>query len=161
MMKKIYFAFFILVIAVAFIGQAYADPGTERYVNSRYGFSFEYPDIFDYSRESDNGDGITLKKPDEKISLIVWGGVNIFNYDAKSLLKEKEERGGAKTVRAKRLFENSGFIEYVQNGMMHIEAFSLNSSVTVNCVFSFRVEDEKYMRPFAEKIKKSVMNAKK
>ena len=66
-MKKYLFRFFILLfLFVCFVPVNADNTNFKEYVNARYGFKITFPDIFNVSRESPNGDGITLLNPEKK-----------------------------------------------------------------------------------------------
>ena len=79
-MKKYLFRFFILLfLSVCFVPVNADNTNFKEYVNARYGFKITFPDIFTVSRESQNGDGITLLNPEKKLHLLAWGSHNVLN----------------------------------------------------------------------------------
>ncbi|PIE54325.1 MAG: hypothetical protein CSA35_06285 [Dethiosulfovibrio peptidovorans] len=69
------------------------------YQNARFGYDLEYPEsLFGTPQESDNGDGWSSSSPDGAYRLRVFGGHNIMNDTAQSLLQEfltyAKENGG-------------------------------------------------------------------
>ena len=81
-MKK-FLGFFIILIAIL---PAYAIPKWFKYVNDRFGYSIEYPNIFSKRRESNSGDGIWLESKDGKIKLTLSGGYNVFEGTAHDMI---------------------------------------------------------------------------
>lgn len=92
-MKKylvLLFAALVLPAALGCPSAAYsADPDEnwKTYLNARFGYYVEYPDIFNASKEPDNGDGIEFESADGEYTLAVWGGHNIFQDDGAALLR--------------------------------------------------------------------------
>lgn len=62
------------------------------YANARFGYSLDYPDLYSASRESDNGDGVTLESDDGIYTLRIWGSYNVLNDSGKTLLADARER---------------------------------------------------------------------
>jgi hypothetical protein len=62
------------------------------YLNARFGYWVEYPDIFETQKEPDNGDGVVFESADGEYTLTVWGGHNIFGQDGEALLLECYDR---------------------------------------------------------------------
>lgn len=62
----------------------------KKYHNERYGFTVTCPDVFTTSRESDNGDGITLTNESKGYKLLIWGSHCIDSDTGKTLLKKRE-----------------------------------------------------------------------
>jgi hypothetical protein len=80
-------------------GQKFADPGAvkdnqvtsqagvatggaqsyQKYVNTRYGFSIDYPADFKQDEPSANGDGGVFNSPDGQTQLSSWGSNNVLN----------------------------------------------------------------------------------
>ena len=57
--------------------ESFVDPGgTTRYVNSRFDYSIDVPNILVGQGESDNSDGQTFVSSDGLSRLAVWGGYN-------------------------------------------------------------------------------------
>ncbi len=52
------------------------------YINARFGFSIEYPDIFTEQVLPTNNDGILLSNPDKQLSLVVSGCYNVLEETA-------------------------------------------------------------------------------
>jgi hypothetical protein len=84
--------FFAFLAHVAEAPAEYAEPEYETYVNDRFGYSVNYPDIFDRSREPDNGDGVEFASADGEYGLTIWGGYNVLGQDGYALLEECYER---------------------------------------------------------------------
>lgn len=64
----------------------------ETYLNARFGYSVQYPDIFAVTQEPDNDDGIAFEAKDKKYSLSIWGAYNVLESNGESLLKDSSER---------------------------------------------------------------------
>ena len=67
-----------------------------RYINERFDYSVEYPDIFSKRIEPANGDGVWLESKDRKYYLTLSGGYNIFMQDGNSMLEARESAGTIK-----------------------------------------------------------------
>jgi hypothetical protein len=92
-MKKIILSLCVILTAVLLLTGVAAAPAAadivyETYLNARFGYSAELPDIFDASREPDNGDGIWFETAGEEYTLTISGGHNIFGHDGDALLQE-------------------------------------------------------------------------
>ena len=61
------------------------------YVNERFRYSLEYPDIFTDSQESDNGDGLWLSTEIDRYALTLSGGYNVLGEDGESRLRSRLE----------------------------------------------------------------------
>jgi hypothetical protein len=84
------FAFWLAIFPAVFAEGA--ETAYKIYLNARFGYSVEYPDIFDTQREPDNGDGIEFTGADGEYTLTIWGGYNVLAWDGKSLLDACTER---------------------------------------------------------------------
>ncbi len=76
-MKKSLLFFAAAVLSLFSILVPGADAAEEQwisYVNERFGYSIEYPDIFSDIQESDNGDGVWLSFETDKYALTLSGG---------------------------------------------------------------------------------------
>lgn len=58
-----------------------------KYVNERFGYSIDYPQIFVKKRESNNGDGLWLESKDGKIKLTLSGGYNVLDWTGHDMLQ--------------------------------------------------------------------------
>lgn len=90
-MKK-FWSVLILLSVWFTAGEAQCAPMAHKiYLNARFGYSIEYPDIFQTQKSPDNGDGIEFATKDDSCSLAVWGGHNISGSDGHALLEERKE----------------------------------------------------------------------
>ncbi|HWP98084.1 MAG TPA: copper amine oxidase N-terminal domain-containing protein [Syntrophomonadaceae bacterium] len=64
----------------------------ETYTNARFGYFLSYPNIYDASLESDNGDGISMETAGGLYRLKIWGAENINNSKGQDLLAEAKNR---------------------------------------------------------------------
>ena len=64
-----------------------------RYVNKRFGYSVEYPDLFSKRDEPANGDGVWLKSKDGRTRLTFSGGYNVLMQDGEATLESREAEG--------------------------------------------------------------------
>ncbi len=62
------------------------------YENGRFGYSAEYPDLFQNVRHPDNGDGVWMESNDEDYRLTLSGGYNVLESDGAALLSGALER---------------------------------------------------------------------
>ena len=93
-MKKSLLFFAAAVLSLFSILVPGADAAEEQwisYVNERFGYSIEYPDIFSDIQESDNGDGVWLSFETDKYALTLSGGYNVLEEDAESKLRNRLE----------------------------------------------------------------------
>ena len=89
-MKKILCALLCVILVVPAWGAAQK---WAKYVNERFGYSVEYPDIFSKRDEPANGDGVWLKSKDGKTRLTLSGGFNVLMQDGEAMLESREARG--------------------------------------------------------------------
>ena len=82
-MKK--FLCTLLLVLLAFPCWS-ASQNWSRYVNARFGYSIEYPDIFPKNTESENSDGIWLESKDGKTRLTLSGGYNVLMQDGADMI---------------------------------------------------------------------------
>jgi hypothetical protein len=96
----------------------------ETYANARFGYSLDYPDIFDTKIESDNVDGVAMESSDGKYALTVWGSNNINNLDGEAMLNECKERVSHIVPDSEYFYETGYYIQYSddggQDGVEHI-----------------------------------------
>lgn len=64
-----------------------------RYVNGRFGYSVEYPDLFSKRDDPANGDGVWLKSKDGRTRLTLSGGYNVLMQDGGTMLESREAKG--------------------------------------------------------------------
>jgi hypothetical protein len=126
-----------------------SDAEYKTYVNDRFGFSVNYPDIFDTSREPDNGDGISFASDDGEYTLEIWGGYNILGQDGYALLEECYERV-AHIVRNSAISAGGHYsIEYSddggKDGVEHIfhEYGIVNEDMKAGFVLRYPKDEEK------------------
>mgnify|MGYP003362264802 FL=1 len=72
MVRKIFVLCALLLFPVL-CAAAPAEKWTE-YINDRFGYSVEHPDIFEEAGKPENGDGVWLSSKDEKYKLTLSGG---------------------------------------------------------------------------------------
>lgn len=87
--------FLLLCASAVCLVQAFALPAPAAkdewasYVNARFGYSAEYPDIFTIMEEPENGDGVWLKTGDGKYALTLSGGFNVLGEDGEGRLQDR------------------------------------------------------------------------
>lgn len=81
----------VFMVSVVALPASAADENWISYVNERFGYSVEYPDIFSDIQESDNGDGLWLSFETDKYALTLSGGYNVLEEDAESKLRNRLE----------------------------------------------------------------------
>jgi hypothetical protein len=59
------------------------------YVNARFGYSIEHPDIYTDAEEPENGDGLWLSAGEDMYALTLSGGYNVLGDDGKSRLRSR------------------------------------------------------------------------
>ncbi|HWP98097.1 MAG TPA: copper amine oxidase N-terminal domain-containing protein [Syntrophomonadaceae bacterium] len=84
------------------------------YTNARFDYSMPYPNIFDASMESDNGDGVTMETAGGLHKLKIWGAYNSNQSTAKNLLAEANKR--VSNISSQNSDEVSYHIEYLGGG---------------------------------------------
>lgn len=89
LVKKIFVLCALLLFPVL-CAAAPAERWTE-YVNDRFGYSVEHPDIFEEAGKPENGDGVWLSSKDGKYELTLSGGWNVLGDDGESRLKSRLE----------------------------------------------------------------------
>jgi hypothetical protein len=109
----LFFAFFAHVAGVP---AECAEAEYKTYVNDRFGYSVNYPDIFESSREPDNGDGIEFASDDGEYTLTIWGGYNVLGQDGYALLEECYERVAHIVPDSQESAGNYYSIEYSDDG---------------------------------------------
>ena len=57
------------------------------YVNERFGYAIEYPNIFTQKKEPVNGDGVWLESKSGRTKLTLSGGFNVLILDGHDILK--------------------------------------------------------------------------
>ncbi|MEQ8175458.1 MAG: copper amine oxidase N-terminal domain-containing protein [Syntrophomonadaceae bacterium] len=63
------------------------------YANNIIGYSLSYPNIFDASFETDNGDGVSMETADHLYNLKIWGAMNnVKKSTGQDLLAEAKNR---------------------------------------------------------------------
>ena len=92
-MKK----FLCVLLCVALAAPAWgAVQKWAKYVNDRFSYSIEYPDLFSKRTEPENGDGVWMESKDGKTRLTLSGGFNVLMQDGPSMLEERETKGAEK-----------------------------------------------------------------
>ena len=86
----------------------------ETYTNTKFGYSMPYPNIYDASLESDNGDGVSMETAGGLYRLKMWGAYNIENSSGQDLLVEAKNR--VSHISAQSANQNSYVIEYRGDG---------------------------------------------
>ncbi|PKM77825.1 MAG: hypothetical protein CVU90_05075 [Firmicutes bacterium HGW-Firmicutes-15] len=86
----------------------------ETYTNTKYGYSLPYPNIYDATVESDNGDGVSMETAGGLYRLKMWGAYNINNSSGQDLLAEAKNR--VSHISAQSANQNSYDIEYLGGG---------------------------------------------
>lgn len=119
------------------------------YHNSRFAYSIPYPDIYDKSTESDNGDGITFQSTDGFNTMTIWGSYNINNDTGKSLLKEAENRVSHISHRASDAKSYS--LDYdggeEEEPILFHEAGYISNNTIISYILSYREsEKDKYTK---------------
>lgn len=123
--------------------------GMRRYINARFGYSMEYPDIFEAKTEPDNGDGVELASKNGEYTLAIWGGYNIFGQDGDALLEESKERVARILPGSERSAGKYYSIQYSddggKDGTEHIfyEYVIVNADMKAGFTFSYPKDEEK------------------
>jgi hypothetical protein len=154
-------ALFILLLWAVVLAQ-----GAEKYkeyINSRFGYTVKYPDIYEKTTESDNGDGIIFSAKNDEYTLTVWGGYNISGDTGKSLLESSKERvsliapGSAKSGRGwyRIAYSDDGAGE---EGIEHIfhEYGVVNAETRAGFILKYPLDEEKRFKPIIKELEKSL-----
>jgi hypothetical protein len=83
----------LCLAAASLNAAAGADTEYKTYVNPRFGYSVDYPDIFGQSEGSDesgDSDGIEFESGDGEYTLTIWGGDNATGSDGNALLEGRK-----------------------------------------------------------------------
>ena len=150
--------------AFAFMANAMAANASEyeAYLNARFGYSVEYPDIFDASREPDNGDGIWFESAGGEYTLTISGGHNIFGHDGEALLRECYDRVAYIVEGSERSAPNFYSIAYSddggQDGIEHIfhEYGIVNEDIWASFILKYPKEEEERFAPIKERMETSL-----
>ena len=148
------------LLAVSFLtgGAAANTEQYKPYLNARFGYSAEYPGIFDTQHESDNGDGIWLESADGEYTLTIWGGHNVSGEDGDALLLEcydrvayiveDSERSGAGFYSI--AYEGGGGID----GAVYIfhEYGIVNEDMKAGFILKYPQEEEERFTPIKERM---------
>jgi hypothetical protein len=149
----------VLAVAVSMSVASFALAGENRYktyVNARFGYSIDYPDIFDSQKEPDNGDGIEFSGRGGEVTLTIWGGHNVLGQDGAALLNECKERVAyivEDSEKCGTVTEEVSYywIEYGdgggKDGVEHIfsEAGLVNADIKAGFIFKYPKDDEESM----------------
>ena len=141
-------AVFLIALLVVAPSASYADTEFKTYINARFGYSVEYPDIFIDSKEPDNGDGIVFEDADGEYNLTIWGGYNVLGQNGSSLLEMCLERVAHIVPGSEK--SGAGFysIEYSddggQDGVEHIffEYGVINADMMAGFILKYPKESE-------------------
>ena len=163
-MKKtlIGFTSFALWLAISAAYAANAETPYKVYLNARFGYSVEYPDIFDTQREPDNGDGITFESADGEYSLAIGGGHNVLEWDGEALLNMCKERVAHIVDGSERTGKGFYSIAYSddggQDGVEHIfhEYGIVNADLTVSFVLKYPKEEEERFTEIKKRLEASL-----
>jgi hypothetical protein len=81
----------VVLVLAALAPCAYSEESWTTYVNARFGYSTEYPDIFSKTEEPDNGDGVWMESGDGNYRLTLSGGYNVLGEDGQASLASRLE----------------------------------------------------------------------
>jgi hypothetical protein len=142
-----------LILAVFFCASGTsadaADAQYKTYENDRFGYSVDYPDIFDGKQEPDNGDGVEFTTESGEYGLTVWGGYNVLGQDGKALLEECKERVAHIADGSDKSGEGFYSIEYSddggESGVEHIfhEYGTVNGAAQAGFILKYPQDEEK------------------
>lgn len=114
------------------------------YSNARYNYSIKYPNIYQESIESDNGDGITFKSTDGKYTFVTWGANNISDSTGETLLNEVKER--VSQINQDQYEDDFYSVEYEGGGegspVIFIESGFIRGDTIICYVISFPAEEK-------------------
>lgn len=161
-MKKYLFRFFIfLFLFICFVPVNADNTNFKEYVNDRYGFTITFPDIFTVSRESQNGDGITLLNPEKKLHLLAWGSHNVLNEKLDSYY-EKEKNFFTK-VEKSMMGNNFYIIEGTIptfEGLYTSEAGKVTEDKIIVYRFSYPAKDKEKFATMVSILNGNIINGK-
>ena len=134
----------------------------EAYFNTRFGYSVEYPDIFDASREPDNGDGIWFESADGEYALTISGGHNVFDHDGEALLRECYDRVAYIVEGSERSAPNFYSIAYEGGGGMDGAEYVfheygvVNEDIWASFILKYPKDEEERFAPVKERMEASL-----
>jgi hypothetical protein len=133
------------------------------YINSSFGYTIKYPDIYEKITKSDNGDGIIFSAKNDKYMLTVRGGYNISGDTGKSLLKSSMERvshivrGSAKSGRGwyRIAYSDDGA---GAEGIEHIfhEYGVVDAKTRAGFILKYPLNEETRFKPVIKELEKSL-----
>lgn len=105
----------------------------KKYINSRYGFSIDYPDFLTKVSYSENGDGIHLTNKNEDVILGASGRNNVLYDTVESEYKKTLRRYS--NITYKKVFKNGFVVSGIENGNI----FYINEVVGEGSINSFYI----------------------
>lgn len=129
---------------------------TVKYKNERFNFEIDYPDIFTYARESENGDGITLMNNERMVILLLWGAMNYSGIRAGEYYDMRKFEIGDCHVMSAALAGTFGYLEYERDGIYFFEVFKLNNKSGIYCRFSCPKRKKYEYKPSLKIIKECI-----
>ncbi|TDB53146.1 MULTISPECIES: hypothetical protein [Bacillaceae] len=114
-------------------------PGYTEYVNSRYGFSIQYPSEFETQPPPTNGDGAVFYSDEVKITAYA-GHTNIIQPNETVMTYYDEELNQISNIAYKRQKDNWYVISYVENGMIVYKKFFFGDVVSNTFIITYPAE---------------------
>lgn len=162
-MKKYLFKIFIFLFLFLCFVPVNADTKSKEktYLNARYGFKITFPDIFTVSRESQNGDGITLLNPEKKLHLLAWGSYNVLNETLDSYYEK--EKNFFTTVDRDMIGKNFYILEGTipdSDGLYTSEAGKVTEDKIIVYRFSYPKKDKEKFATMVSNLNWHISNGK-
>jgi hypothetical protein len=146
----------------AFASLAWADESWTSYVNARFGYSVEYPDIFSKTEAPDNGDGVWMQSDDENYRLTLSGGYNVLGEDGQARLAARLEE--VSHIVGDSATSGDGWYRVVysddggRDGSEHLfhEYGVINSENWASLILVYPLEEKERFTPMTERMESSL-----
>jgi hypothetical protein len=102
-----------VLVSLSAVSAEAADAQFKHYVNERFGYQTDFPNIFSKRTEPQNGDGVIFESGDGKYQLTISGGYNVLAHDGQSELDFKLENSTNAVEGSER--SGDGFYAYEYN----------------------------------------------
>lgn len=108
----------VMVLTAAFVAPAFADDTWATYINERFGYSVQYPEIFTEREEPDNGDGVWLKSDDGEYELTLSGGYNVLLEDPEGsphrvVRSERGKKGKERVIHEYKILNEDAWASFI------------------------------------------------
>ena len=153
MVRKIFVLCALLLFPVL-CAAAPAERWTE-YINDRFGYSVEHPDIFEEAGKPENGDGVWLSSKDGRYALTLSGGYNVLEEDGEAMLASRLE--DVSHVLSKEATPGGYRLVYDDGKeRLFFECAVVNEEAWTSFVLSCPKEEQERFVPVVERMEKSL-----